>query len=227
MTTNDSTINAPQPIDPPSQIALAVLAKFFDDRNEQRSSLAEQCRDDDPSMYPEQKAIADTWLNAARITWDLLGGRPDRDKYVRRVHTVEMDLRELGKLIAMATTPQESPANECANSERTQYELTIEQQKAKIAELAAEVTRLGSWDRYENIVSRRVDELQARIDELTKLPVVDGAAVLQRVRERIASVERMSTDTDYGKQWAHVDAILEIIDDELAALTPAKSPTTP
>ncbi len=192
MTTNDSTPNVPTPIDPASRIALAVLAMFFDERHAARDELAEECRNADDSMYPEQKAIADTWRNVAGIVWELLGGRPDADQNVRRVHSVEIGVSELGKLIAMATARQESPANECSNAERTQYELTIEQQKTRIADLerrndaatleehrlVTDVTILRSQatvDAHKLEQSQtKVRELQSRISELTKVPVVDG-----------------------------------------------------
>lgn len=100
------------------------------------------------------------------------------------------------------------PANECSDAERTQYELTIEQQKATIAELLthkeAMRTRIAdletstnkAWSERDHFQVRanedptkalvirieaerdearaKIAGLEARLSELTKVPVVDG-----------------------------------------------------
>ncbi len=45
-----------------------------------------------------------------------------------------------------------------------------------------------------------------------------GGQALRRVRERIDVTERMSNDTEYGKEWIHRGETLAIINDELAKL---------
>jgi hypothetical protein len=55
-----------------------------------------------------------------------------------------------------------------------------------------------------------------------------GGQALRRVRERIDVTERMSNDTEYGKEWIHRGETLAIINDELAKLGgQTKSQPTP
>lgn len=270
MTINESAPNVPQPIDPAERIAFAVLADYFNEKHVNRAAFAEQCRTDDPDTYPEQMAIADTWRRAANVVSAIAHSHPGGPETSWKL-TIKIGASELGKLIAMATARQESPANECSNSERTQYELTIAQQQSKIAELMANIeqmenanlrtapyieeklatieqqkekitdlekqladevdnpltTEIESDDVRAVIAERdellqRVTELESRIDELTKVPVVDVAAALQRVRQCVVNLT-----CKYAVGTCNPVFVLEAIDAELAALTLAKSPTTP
>jgi hypothetical protein len=162
MTTNDKAPTVP--INATTKTALRVLATFFDERSAARHELAEQCRTEDESAYPEEKAVADMWHHAANTTWELIGGRPDdaTNAYALRKHFVNISAKELGKLLDQLESVEEdrlaleaigsqnielkahifdlesrTSANECSNAERTQYEATIEQQRARIAELEA------------------------------------------------------------------------------------------
>jgi hypothetical protein len=45
-----------------------------------------------------------------------------------------------------------------------------------------------------------------------------GGEALRMVRERIDATERMSNDTEYGKEWIHRGETLAIIDDEIESL---------
>lgn len=283
MTTNDdSAPNMPTPIDPASQIALAFLADYFNERHTNRAAFAEQCREDDPDAYPEQMAIADTWRRAANIVSVIAHSRPGGPETSWKF-TLKIGASELGKLIAMATasTPERiaelevqvadreraieryrdganthiekmskvnariaelearSPANECSDGERTQYELTIAQQQKRIAEL--ETSTKQAWRERDYFQSRASENptkalvvrleserdaarteilvLQARIDELTTVPVVDGQTpgeVLilsqQGCEPRLVSLEMLAS--------AEIDAraVLRVFGNGAAAL---------
>lgn len=84
-------------------LTLKVLARHFDERHEARAKLAADAREDEPTEFPEQDAIARTWKNAADATWELVGGRPGADDSGQR--SIRIGLRELGKLVEMATHP--------------------------------------------------------------------------------------------------------------------------
>jgi hypothetical protein len=215
MTMTTNTIPDHLPPDPATRTALVVLAMFFDERHANRLKLAEQMRADEDPSYPEQQAIADTMQNAANVTWEMCGGRPD-GSFAHREHFVKISARELASLIVRAERPLKavepesfrpgdfridkaphesfavltmvvqarvtpgvgsidtfrallpkcelliqrelagttgSPANECSNAERQQYETTIEQQKARIAELL--LLNSQSCDRADGAAQRR------------------------------------------------------------------------
>lgn len=92
-----------KPTHPATQTAIATLAMFFDERHEARAKFAAEAREHEPAEFPEQDAIARTWKNAADATWELVGGRPGADDGGHR--TIRISLRELGKLVEMATHP--------------------------------------------------------------------------------------------------------------------------
>lgn len=94
------------PVTAPALIALATLARHFDERHADKLSLAEELRTNDSFSYPEHRAVADTYEAAASTVWALCGGRPNdpADPYVQR-DTIKIDVRELGKLVEMATHP--------------------------------------------------------------------------------------------------------------------------
>ena len=296
MTMNESAPNVPTPIDPASQIALAVLADYFNEKHANRAAFAEQCREDDPDAYPEQMAIADTWRRAANVVSAIAHGRPGGPETSWKL-TIKIGASELGKLIAMATASNperideleaestqlqeatdamhavwpddtehrgslaewieafaaRSPANECSHAERTQYELTIEQQKAKSTELRTNNdVLLGTIETFNEcalVDKKRIAELEARIDELTRVPVVDGQTPGQLAKATFMRVTYNHHESEGVDRWARVaNEVLRVfgngaaalqrvrdaldandvsVGEELAALAPAKSPTTP
>lgn len=111
---------------------LSILATWFEERGQARQGIAAEFRAEGSPDFAEQDAIARTFSNAARITWELAGGKHGERRHDRFIRVSTLDLAAL-----IESLDQRSPANECTNAERKQYEITIEQQLKRIAELEA------------------------------------------------------------------------------------------
>lgn len=184
MTTSNNSITT---------ITLKALAREFDERHADRAKLAEEMQQSEDQGFAEQDAIARTWENAANVTWELCGGRPD-GQFADRHHKVRIDARELGKLIELATGAKHVETDaEFAETNRALTnamqrirELTKERDNAiaRIAELesayANASTERDAVAARDDAKSQRITELEKRLAEQSEEP----RKMLETVRGR-------------------------------------------
>lgn len=192
--------------DQTTRIILITLAQTFDQQHADRAKLADEMLQSEDQGFAEQDAIARTWENAANVTWELCGGRPD-GQFADRHHKVRIDARELAKLIELATSAKHVETD--AEFAETNRVLTNSAQR--IQELTKErdnaIERLGrikaAHDALRNGVMAFVSEekacvTEAMYNEFDDLNKAHWQVEMDEHREEINGLRKLLKDTKGG-----------------------------
>jgi hypothetical protein len=152
----------------PARIALAALARHFDEQRADKTALAEQLREDDSAYYPDYAAIAAAYEDAATTAWAMIGGCPPAAMAEPKHSRISIDLRELGKLVEMATRPPE-PLYDLGGGRRVDKDAYIQYLRGTAEhydKLREALAAAGVDAAHHDDVRRAIDAKKARITEL-------------------------------------------------------------